>query len=577
MFLFIISGASAKTLFPGDVSTSDERAVLAACRKIYNEQFLTADSIIAEKRLEQIIEEADRAKSPVVKAGLLGIAADFLLKRDFVLNPAFNYETIRSDSASVMRYYEAALTLSEPRKYPLLNAYFQYRIGNALYKYGDFQKGVACLFAANAQLEDIGVDQLPDPEQYLLCMGIIYCDYHDSKRGLYYLQQAQQYASADPKYIYELNGNLGLAYFKQRQYDSSIYYSQKALEAAYLLKDTAEVGSVNGNIGAAYFEAKDYRKALYHLRQDYQISSSRQSWTSACGSMFFIAQVYDALGEISSAQRSLDTMQYLFETYNCRTNNGLFSFFALRTKLYRGMKNYEQALVMNDSFLKYNDLLSRDKTSAMLQEAEIKTARDLAETKMRLAEDQRKRQVLVRNGIIVMAILVIVIIAQYLYRLRQKQKAERALLTAELKNAEKQLAIYIESLREKTKLLEQLDLHITESDEELAAQENDGPEKQEALRRIKNVVLITDDAWKEFTELVNLVHKDFLSGLKRKYPNLTPGDIRLLTLIKLDFSRQEMAATLGISPDSVKKARQRVRKKLDIDEVTEIKDVLLAV
>ncbi|PZF73697.1 hypothetical protein DN068_06790 [Taibaiella soli] len=577
LLTFFVAGTSGKNFFPQDVSVTNEKAVLAASRKIYGEQFLNADSLVAEKRFQALIAEAEDTRSSVVKAGLLGIAADFLLKKDFVLNPAFSYETLTTDSAQVIHYYEEALKLNDPKKYPLLNAYFQYRIGNALYKYGNFQKGVSFLFAANAALEDIGVDQLPDPGAYLLCIGSTYCDYHDCEKGLYYLHAAQKYTSSDPKFVYELNGNFGLAYFKQRQYDSSIFYSQKALAAAYAMKDTAEVGSVNGNIGAAYFELKEYKKALEHLRQDYQISSSRSSWASACGSMFFIAQVYDQLGDITSAQRCLDTMQHLFETYNCNTNNGFFSFYALRTKLYRETENYEKALVMNDSFLKYSDLLLRDKTSAMLKEAEFKTARDLAETKMRLAEDQRKRQVLFRNAIIIVAILVIVIIAQYLYRLRQKQKAERALLTAELKNAEKQLAIYIESLREKTKLLEQLDLQITESDEALATQENDGPEKQEALNRIKNVVLITDEAWKEFTGLVNLVHKDFLSNLKVKYPNLTPGDIRLLTLVKLDFSRQEMAATLGISPDSVKKARQRVRKKLDIDEATDIKMVISSV
>ncbi len=41
--------------------------------------------------------------------------------------------------------------------------------------------------------------------------------------------------------------------------------------------------------------------------------------------------------------------------------------------------------------------------------------------------------------------------------------------------------------------------------------------------------------------------------------------MKLCALIKLQLNLKESAAVLGISPESVKTARYRLRKKLDID------------
>ncbi|XZF14586.1 tetratricopeptide repeat protein [Chitinophagaceae bacterium MMS25-I14] len=563
----------ARNLLPAGIQSADDKTLLTKCDEIYHIYLKPADSLQAQRITGELLQEARSKNHPPILAGCLGIEADYLLEKG-----------TDKDSLRVISDYEQALKIARQQQRKTLTAYFEYKTGRAYYQYHQYQKGIEHLFAAAALLNEIGVDQIPAPEQYLFYMGNVYCDFRDYQHGLHYLREALKYPSSDADYIYNLYGTLGLAYFKLQKNDTSVFYSKRAMEAAYSAKDTIKAGSMSGNIGAAYFELKDYENALHYLRIDYNTSISRQNWASAAGSVFFIASVYNKLGQTDNAERYLDTMRYISETHNCNNINALYSYYGLRTVINKQRKNYEQALIMQDSFLKYNDLLRENRNAATLREAELKTSKDLAETKIRLAEDQRKRQILFRNGIILVALLIIIIIAQLLYRLRQKQKSERNILTLQLQNAEKQLSIYIENLREKTRLLEQLDIkpaatHEDDDDtytEDATTEDTDAtdPEKTDTLNKLKDVTLITEEAWKEFSALVNIVHKDFLLNLKKKYPNLTPGDIRLLTLIKLDFSRQEMAATLGISPDSVKKARQRVRKKIDIDEHTDIKSVL---
>jgi len=45
---------------------------------------------------------------------------------------------------------------------------------------------------------------------------------------------------------------------------------------------------------------------------------------------------------------------------------------------------------------------------------------------------------------------------------------------------------------------------------------------------------------------------------------LTPNELRLSALIKLNLTIKEIAAIMGISPDSIKTARYRLRKKLNM-------------
>ncbi len=60
-------------------------------------------------------------------------------------------------------------------------------------------------------------------------------------------------------------------------------------------------------------------------------------------------------------------------------------------------------------------------------------------------------------------------------------------------------------------------------------------------------------------------NKDFQVRMKRCYPNLTPYDLRLCIYLKANLSTKEISRILNITPDSVKKAKHRLRKKLRIN------------
>lgn len=84
-----------------------------------------------------------------------------------------------------------------------------------------------------------------------------------------------------------------------------------------------------------------------------------------------------------------------------------------------------------------------------------------------------------------------------------------------------------------------------------------------------------DDEWSVFQENFDLIHENFFRNLKERYPSLTPSDLKLCTLLRLNYSTKEIAKLLNISIRGVESARYRLRKKLLLEETDNLINFLI--
>ena len=92
-----------------------------------------------------------------------------------------------------------------------------------------------------------------------------------------------------------------------------------------------------------------------------------------------------------------------------------------------------------------------------------------------------------------------------------------------------------------------------------------------------NFDLQDDNNWDNFTKYFEQVHKDFNSNVKNKYTNVTSNELRLMALLKMNLTSKEIANILNISQDGIKKARQRLRKKLQLSPQDSLSDRILSI
>ncbi len=94
------------------------------------------------------------------------------------------------------------------------------------------------------------------------------------------------------------------------------------------------------------------------------------------------------------------------------------------------------------------------------------------------------------------------------------------------------------------------------------------------FRRLVNRNMNSEKDWSLFKLYFEEVNKDFYSTLQNRFNGLTSGDLKLAALIKLNLNIKEAAAVLNVSPDSLKKARYRLRLKLGLNDRENLADFL---
>jgi len=97
----------------------------------------------------------------------------------------------------------------------------------------------------------------------------------------------------------------------------------------------------------------------------------------------------------------------------------------------------------------------------------------------------------------------------------------------------------------------------------------------EVKQKIKT--LITDNKrisynsnWDEFEILFEKVHSSFYEKLNTHFPTLTANERKMCAFLKLNMSNKDIARITFQSDDALKKARLRLRQKLEIDRETNL-------
>ena len=89
-------------------------------------------------------------------------------------------------------------------------------------------------------------------------------------------------------------------------------------------------------------------------------------------------------------------------------------------------------------------------------------------------------------------------------------------------------------------------------------------------------VLQQENEWKDFTAFFDEIHPNYIKNLSNiSTEDLSPAELKLGILLRLNLTSKEIASILRVTPDSVRVARHRFRKKLPIDSKQELINFLL--
>nr|MDQ3016540.1 hypothetical protein [Bacteroidota bacterium] len=177
---------------------------------------------------------------------------------------------------------------------------------------------------------------------------------------------------------------------------------------------------------------------------------------------------------------------------------------------------------------------------------------------------EKHKIALTRNFILIFIILFALLGFLILNRQKLRLKVRRhealeakRLAEQEAISAKEQLRLYTHNLFEKTSLVENLQAKLLEREM--------NEEQKNHITELSRHAILTDADWENFKTLFEKVYPAFFYQLRQRVPDLTTADQRMAAMSRLQMSNKESATLLGIAPNSVIKAKQRLRHRLGLE------------
>lgn len=519
-------------------------------------------------------------------------------------------EAQRIEGASPEKAYlnsTNALKLAKEGEDRLLQGEINQLLGKIFYDQGAFMQALEYYLEAEAIY--VAADAQSKQAHNQLELAKVYYYLKQPEKSLELIDKSRKYYQSKgmQEELAEVYGQLGHMYEKAEVYDSAWYYENKALTLYNKFDNMPGVARVYDNLGSILEDKEQYGEARLWFEKASELNRILENDVELVGNYNNLGDCYRKLGRLDSGfyftSKALELSRRLELRYQESS--------ALRdlSKVYLDSGQSDLGYTyLDESSALYEELYSQESGR---QVALLQTLYDLERKNAEISElenlqriEKIKRVGMMTGGLSLLLLGGIVFSRQRL-KIRKNQQLmdqEKALHKADLENSqlqseqlkmelehkqlqEKHLELELElgqkalaarmlQLIEKNKLLEALKNDISEIEEEVPG------DMQKRVKKIVNQINYSfnhDKSWEDFRKSFEQIHSGFFDKLKEASPELTANDLRICALIRINLSSKDIASLLGISTDSLRVARYRLRKKLNIDQGGNLRKYILSI
>lgn len=381
-------------------------------------------------------------------------------------------------------------------------------------------------------------------------------------------------------------GLIGSCHEKQGAYLKALNLQRESLALFEKLENDSGISMVNENIGSIYEDLGQYDRAHEYFTKSYSYLKDKGTREEA--------NVLNNLGDIYRKQgdygQSIDyTNKALLVADRIQDNHQLESAHKDLSKAYALTGNYKEAHTHLKEAEKYNKAWFNAHNTNQLNVLQTIYETNKKEAEIQLLKEQNKLNKANQN-LLWVALFAIIAILTLLYTYKgRKRKAKLKLqeyrqrtLRAELEKKEYEEKNLQREIKLKTAALSRYSLHLSQKNKilldlshtlrKIASRKNmDSSIKIKDLAKEIDFNLQQEHEWDEFMNFFKEIHPDFIKKLSSlSEGNLSPAEMRLGMLLRLNLTSKEIASILRVTPDSVRVARYRLRKKLPIDQKEEL-------
>ncbi|GAB3768813.1 hypothetical protein GCM10028818_03840 [Spirosoma horti] len=490
---------------------------------------------------------------------------------------------------SAYRLIKAKLDKAISQHNELAQGDYLQEIGSLLYHQGSYVQAIDYLLQAQKIFRNSNNEQrLADNRNEL---GTVYYYNEQPERALTQFTDALAYyqRSGNAKGLAQTYANIGHIYEKRRDAKKAYRYQKQALVHSRMANDTASLTKIFENLGSIFEDEARFDSAHRYYQQALALAQQTHDEIGQIEIINNLGDVFRKTGRykqgMALSRQALDLSQQTGERYQLSA--------ALRdiAKTFRLMN---QA----DSAYKYIEL-SRDLTDEIYaiennrQITLLQTLFDVERKDSEIAQLNARKQadliIIIATCVVLLliGILAFVIISRQRLKIQNEQalnqqnqqifSTQNELMRAELKNKQLkeenlkgQLELKSNELTSHTLQIIQKNQVLEAIKDDLAAiLKDDKRDQKKQLRQLLEKIgqrFDRDKYWDDFRRIFDQIHPHFFEQLAHQFPDLTPTDLRLIALLKMNINSADVATLLGISSDSLRVSRYRLRKKIGLPE-----------
>lgn len=431
-------------------------------------------------------------------------------------------------------------------------------------------------------------------------------------------------ALADSNGIYETIRELGNTCYRQHLFERAISLFQKSLTFYIAQRDTFMQADLYNAIGNSYHQLnkpKESEQAVYKSIELKKKINDEFGMAESYGSLALIAmgrtdwqqgkmllekaiKIFEQIGDsrglysmmynLGVCEMELNHFQVAEQIFNqvieTSQKNGIIEESLQRTlqRKYSILKKegrFQEATQCLEKLLTIKDTLFSQERNRFFEEMNVKYETQLKEENLQNIQRENARIHEKRLFLIIGLLIVILLSIGLFYLLIKRNQQARRLHSAESMLQQKQLDETLRELAFNRKQLDNFTQHLVEKNKFINDLESKISTKNEittevqddelAFSNLMQLKIITDDDWSKFKLYFDKAFPGFILQLRTQFPNLTGSEQRLFLLIKLKNDSREMSDMLGISMESIRKNKYRLKKKLLLDEYQSVEEFIM--
>lgn len=407
-------------------------------------------------------------------------------------------------------------------------------------------------------------------------LALLFCFIEEYKKAETYIQQALKYRKKyndSIQYAKSLN-SYGLIKYRLNQPDSAVYYYSLAKQH---FGTNYRIAYVNSNLCKLYIKNGQYEKAKRIYQENIDVYKNNNLLEQTVTTYRALSRVNRKLNHLNQAKINLDKAEAIALKINSKKS--LSMIFFERYKIASIEQNYKNALQYFKTYKKLKDSVFSIRNTQKIKEIELNYLFEKEKLTDSLNFSAREQQLVIfanshkkQNRLYsvllsVTAIGFICILLLYQYKkklnneLKQKQVLEFELLNSKLEN----MSNYVEHLVVDNNMRFQFKEELLSKIKNIKNQSQSGDFKTyQTLIVDLQTQINTEKRLDSFNKTSDYTNTKLEKQLIDQFPKLTKSEREICGLIKLNLSHKEIMNIRNVSLDSVKSARYRIRKKMNV-------------